>query len=127
MKKYGIRIVVLVILLSMTGIPTGHADLIDKEYTWSDKLGRGALNVISSPVEVARTINVTSKTEGAGYGWTMGLVQGLGRMLIRFGSGAVEIVTCPFDFPKEDKTPLIEPEYVWQKWDGDYAKDSPLT
>lgn len=87
---------------------------------WNDKLGRGVLNIIGSPVELARTIHIQSRVKGAGYGWTMGLVEGIGRMFWRFGAGAIETVTFPFDFPKDDKTPLLMPEYPWDKWDVEY-------
>ena len=87
---------------------------------WSDKLGRGVLNMVGSPVELARTIHIQSNAKGPAYGWTMGLVEGIGRTLIRFGAGAIETVTSPFNFPKEDKSPLLSPDYPWQKWDAQY-------
>ncbi len=88
-------------------------------YEWDDKLGRGVLNVVSSPVEVARTIHVDSEVHGKGYGWTAGLVKGLGRTFVRLGAGVVDLVTFPFDFPDDNKAPLIEPEYAWQNWSSD--------
>ncbi len=97
---------------------TAHADGLG--YDWDDKLGRGVLNMVSSPVELARTVNIQSRAKGPGYGWTMGIVEGLGRTLLRFGAGAIETVTFPFDFPKEDKSPLLSPDYPWQKWDVEY-------
>ena len=98
---------------------TGHADELTGS-TWSDKLGRGVLNMVGSPVELARTIHIQSNAKGPAYGWTMGIVEGLGRTLVRFGAGAIETVTFPFDFPKEDKSPLLPPDYPWQKWDVQY-------
>ena len=86
----------------------------------SDKLGRGVLNMVGSPVELARTIHIQSNAKGPGYGWTMGIVEGLGRTLVRFGAGAIETLTFPFDFPKDDKSPLLTPDYPWQKWDVQY-------
>lgn len=93
---------------------------VNTDYQWGDKLGRGILNMVGSPVELARTIHIQSRVKGPGYGWTMGAVEGLGRAVVRLGAGAIETVTCPFDFPKEDKSPLLEPEYPWQKWDDEY-------
>lgn len=86
----------------------------------SEKLGRGLLNIVGSPVELARTINIQSRVKGPGYGWTMGIVEGIGRTFLRFGSGVIETVTFPFDFPKDDKEPLLSPDYPWQKWDVEY-------
>ena len=96
-----------------------HADAISTN-DWSDKLGRGVLNMVGAPVELARTIHIQSNVKGPAYGWTMGIVEGLGRTFVRFGAGAIETVTFPFDFPKEGKAPLLQPDYPWQKWDVEY-------
>ncbi|HTL48395.1 MAG TPA: exosortase system-associated protein, TIGR04073 family [Verrucomicrobiae bacterium] len=109
------RMTALMLLLSAT---PAFADLTVGEYKWSDKLNRGLLNIISSPVEIARTVNVTSNKEGKAYGWTVGLLGGFGRTILRLGAGIIDTVTCPFDFPKDDKGPLIKPEYAWQEWAG---------
>ena len=129
MRNYRIRILTLVILLSFFSlgkVPLGYAEetlALGHDYAWSDKLSRGVLNVISSPVEIARTIDVERKDKGNGYGWTVGLIKGFGRTFLRLGLGAVEVLTFPFNFPDEHKAPLMSPEFVWQKWDRDY-KDS---
>lgn len=111
----------LFIMVMLTGIlsasTTARADDLLDDNKWDDKLGRGVLNIVSSPVELARNIYVRSHEKGAGYGWTMGLVEGIGRMFLRLGAGAIETVTFPFDFPTEDKSPLLEPEFAWQTWD----------
>lgn len=99
--------------------PASAAEL--GEYKWSDKLSRGALNIVSSPVEIARTIHVSSESKGYGYGWTVGLVRGVGKTFVRFGAGVIDLVTFPFDFPDENKAPLVKPEYAWQNWGGDLA------
>ena len=84
-------------------------------YHWGDKLKRGALNMISSPVEIARDIHVTTDEKNLLAGWTVGLVKGAGDFIVRLGAGVIDVVTFPFNFPDEHKAPLIEPEYVWQK------------
>jgi len=86
-----------------------------EDYTWPDKLKRGALNMVSSPVEIARQIQMTSEEDSLLEGWTLGLIKGLGIGALRFGAGLIDVVTFPFDFPDEDKAPLIQPEYVWEK------------
>lgn len=86
-------------------------------YSGTDKLGRGILNAVTCPVEIPRAIALTSESNGPAYGWTVGLIEGVGRTLIRFGMGLVEVVTFPFDFPKGDKGPLIRPEFAWQEWE----------
>lgn len=86
-----------------------------KSYSWGDKLIRGALNIVSSPVEVARQIQITSEKDSLLEGWTLGLIKGIGSGVIRMGAGVIDLFTFPFNFPDDDKAPLIEPEYVWQK------------
>ncbi|GEM_PF-1609117 len=86
-----------------------------KKYDWQTKLKRGAINIVTSPVEVARQIQMTSNEKNLLNGWTVGLVQGLGQAVVRLGSGLIDVLTCPFDFPDPHKGPLMEPEFVWQK------------
>lgn len=90
----------------------------ETSYEWNDKLSRGVLNIIGSPVELARTIHIQSTVKGPAYGWTMGVVEGIGRALVRFGAGAIDTLTCPFDFPNDDKSPLLLPVYPWDEWDA---------
>lgn len=86
-----------------------------KPYEWHDKLKRGALNIITSPVEVARNIQLTSQEESLLSGWTIGLVKGTGEGVVRLGAGTIDLLTFPFNFPNAKKAPLTQPEYVWQK------------
>ena len=97
-------------------------DISDEGYTWSDKLGRGVANVFTSPLEIVRGIDLSSKSQGAVKGWTIGIVKGLAGFILRLGSRVIEFVTFPFDFPDEDKAPIIEPEYVWNDWEGEYME-----
>lgn len=90
-------------------------------YKWSDKLKRGAWNIVSSPVEIARSIYLGTREQNLAYGWTVGLIRGVGQGVVRFGAGVVDVVTFPFDFPVDGKAPLIQPEYVWEKPGVDYA------
>ena len=108
-----------VIFLFLLG-STIHADLLEKftgppRYTWGDKLKRGAVNIVSSPVEIARQIQITSSEQSLLAGWTIGLISGIGQGLLRCGAGAIDLVTFPFNFPNSRKGPLVKPEYVWQK------------
>lgn len=93
----------------------------DKTYSWQDKLKRGALNIITSPIEIARDIHVTTEEKNLLAGWTIGLVKGVGDGIVRLGAGVLDLLTFPFNFPDNQKAPLIEPEYVWQKPGLDYA------
>ena len=105
----------LLLFLIFTGALAANDSLAPATYRWNDKLKRGALNIVSSPVEIARDIQITSNEENLLKGWTIGLLKGVGEGLLRFGAGVIDVVTCPFDFPDANKGPLIQPEYVWEK------------
>lgn len=92
-----------------------------KTHTWQDKLKRGALNIVSSPVEIGRQIHITTNEKDLLHGWTVGLAKGLGEGCMRLGAGAVDFLTFPFNFPDKEKKPLLEPEYVWEKSGPKYA------
>ena len=93
----------------------GTQPVSSETYSWKDKIKRGGLNIVSSPVEIARQIQITSDEKNMAQGWTVGLAKGLGQGLLRLGAGIVDVLTCPFNFPDEHKAPMIQPEYVWQK------------
>lgn len=118
MNKRTLGLVVLILILLEGGLPPAWGeDQADhsKAYAWSDKLKRGAINIVTSPVEVARDIHNTTQEKNLLLGWTIGLVTGLGNGLVRFGAGAIDLLTFPFNFPESHKAPLIEPEFVWEK------------
>ena len=101
--------------LALQSLGFGSPETKEKEYDWKGKLKRGAINIVTSPVEIAREIQITTEEKNLLNGWTLGLVKGLGQGLIRFGAGVLDVLTCPFNFPDSQKGPLIEPEFVWQK------------
>jgi len=43
-------------------------------------------------------------------------IPAFGGAILRLGAGVVELITFPFDFPTAGKTPLVEPEYVWESY-----------
>lgn len=93
------------------------ADGGQAEYQWTDKLTRGATNIVTSPLEIPRTISNKSAEEGVAVGWTGGLVGGVINGVVRLGAGLVEVVTSPFNWPNENKEAFLEPEYAWQGWE----------
>lgn len=86
-----------------------------KIYTWDEKLYRGAMNVVSSPIEIAYGVHTTTEEKNLFVGWTVGLLKGFGNGFLRFAVGVVDVFTCPFNFPEGNKAPLIDPEFVWLK------------
>lgn len=101
--------------LILTNTSSAWAGKVESQYDWSDKLQRGALNIVSSPVEIPVSIHNTTVEKNLLIGWTIGLLSGFGNGLLRFGAGVIDLLTFPFNFPEEDKGPLIDPEYVWEK------------
>ena len=105
----------ILMLVTIMGSSSVWAAAGVKTCSWMDKLKRGAINIISSPVEVAVSIHNTTEKKNLLVGWTIGLAAGVGNGLVRFGAGVIDLVTFPFDFPDGRKAPLLDPEYVWEK------------
>ena len=113
-RKISVLVLASLFLFSLTA-PAETAPAQARTYSWQDKLKRGAINIVSSPVEVARDIHVTTEEKNLLVGWTVGLVKGLGEGVVRLGAGVIDLLTFPFNFPESHKGPLLDPEYVWQK------------
>lgn len=113
MRKSPIWTGVICVGLMLAIPPSGWT--VEASYGWQDKLKRGAINMVTSPVEVARDIHVTTTEKNLLVGWTVGLVKGLGEGFVRFAAGVIDLFTFPFNFPESRKGPLLDPEYVWQK------------
>jgi putative exosortase-associated protein (TIGR04073 family) len=108
------KTVLFALIFCLTTISSSYAEEV-KNYHWDDKLIRGLLNIVSSPVEIGRSIHLQTEESSLLEGWTLGLVKGLGTGLLRLGAGAVDLLTFPFNFPDDEKGPLVEPEFVWDK------------
>jgi putative exosortase-associated protein (TIGR04073 family) len=63
--------------------------------TFYDKFGSGLANVIMSPAEIFDSTYGLTMSDGPTVGWTKGLVQGGGRMLMDVMVGTFEILTSP--------------------------------
>lgn len=114
MKK-GLVLSMIVAFVVIADAPPAGAVTETKTYSWSDKLKRGAINIVTSPVEIARDIHNTTEEKNLLVGWTIGLVKGFGEGFVRFGAGVIDLFTFPFNFPEGRKAPLIDPEFVWEK------------
>ena len=82
----------------------------------SRKLGRGAANVVSAPLELIRKPFLVGQKDGGLAGMTVGVAQGLGAAVIREGAGLVEVVTFWTSFPN-DFQPLVMPEFIYANGD----------
>lgn len=74
----------------------------------ASKLGRGIVNVVSSPGEYVVQTAKLMETHDPLTAYCGGIFQGTVRMLERIGGGVYEIATFPIPFPKKYK-PLMDP------------------
>ena len=99
MRFFCLTLVILVALSS-----PAYADVSDYVYGISAKLGRGVLNVISSPLEIPCSIRDAVSDEGGGdalYGFFRGLALMTRRILV----GVTEVGT--FVIPMEATLPKV--------------------
>ena len=81
------------------------------------KLKRGAINVVTAPLEIPKEIKQHWDEGGTDpikktFYLFGGLVKGLTYTVGRVGSGLWDIVTLNLDIPGNNE-PLMKPDYVW--------------
>ncbi len=87
------------------------------EYRWFDKLMRGGINIITSPVEIVKAIDLRSRKYGMFKGSCLGTYYGVANIAVRAWYGAVEVATCPFRYPDSFMDPVYEPIRAWDEWE----------
>jgi putative exosortase-associated protein (TIGR04073 family) len=105
--------------LGVEAEPEIFEDTSLETFAWNEKLSRGVVNVVTSPLEIPRNIDKVGSDKGPAYGWTVGLVQGAATTILRAGAGLVDTLTFPFNWPNGRKAPLMSPEYAWEEWEID--------
>jgi putative exosortase-associated protein (TIGR04073 family) len=80
--------------------------------TAARKFGRGLAAMTTGFLEVPGNVVSVSDQRGAGWGISLGFVQGLGKLVVRELVGVYEFVTAPFPVPA-GFAPIIEPEFPW--------------
>lgn len=101
------------ILLLVVLLP-GAASAV--EYTAARKFGRGLAALTTGFLEIPGNVVKTSRERGYGWGFTLGLVTGIGKIIPRVVVGAYELVSAPFPLPEGYK-PIIPPEFPWDYFD----------
>ncbi len=98
-------LVPLLILGLVAGVcVAAHADEIEGERVKPVSTGplaraiRGAWNMIISPIEIPATVRRVSAERDPFFGIWAGALEGFGNGIVRFGAGAVELVTAPLPF-----------------------------
>ncbi len=70
------------------------------------QLGRGASNIVFSPLEIFDSVYNVQKEEGETAAVTYGFLQGVSRTFARIGVGCFEVATFPMG-----RNPMIGPEF----------------
>ncbi len=112
MKKTGLILLSLVLVVAiLTTASTSYAqNAFEKSMR---KLGRGIVNTTTGWMEIPKQIYTESTDKNIAVGLTYGTAKGVGMGLVRTGAGVIDTVTFPF--PINDYSPLLEPEFVFEK------------
>ncbi len=97
---------------------TSPALAVDRnvEHTAARKVGRGLAAMTTGFLEVPGNIVKISRERGPVWGFTLGFVIGLGKIVPRTLVGVYEFLTAPFPAPP-DFEPMLEPEFPWGYFD----------
>ena len=124
--KVTITIMALAVMaFSGTAQAQTQADIYRDETTFSKmltKLGRGLVNVVTSPVEIPRNIAIEWERTDPVSGVFLGTIKGIGWAFARAATGAYEAVTFPIPIP-EDYEPMMDPPYIITDVWGDSIPD----
>jgi putative exosortase-associated protein (TIGR04073 family) len=105
--RRAILVATAVVLCTLLFVPAA-----DAQYTAASKAGRGLAAMTCGFLEIPGNIVKVSEEQGQVYGFTLGFVEGLGRLVVRELVGVYEFVSSPFEVP-EGYRPILEPEYPW--------------
>jgi putative exosortase-associated protein (TIGR04073 family) len=85
--------------------------------TAARKAGRGLAGMTTCFLEIPGNMVKTTRERGAGWGVSLGFVQGLGMIPVRVLVSVYELLSSPFDVPK-GYAPIIRPEFPWGYFDA---------
>ena len=97
--------------------PCGNAQAVEKEIFNNDawkKLGRGACNMLTFPLELPSQVSKTNISDGPTAALTWGLLKGVGMTALRALVGVYETVTFPMPCPEGYKPILTDPEFFFE-------------
>ena len=103
MKKL-IALICIISILSVGGVSYAGTPL--------EKLGRGAANIATSPLEVYFTVVDENKDNGPAAALTWGALKGLYRAVARAVVGVYEVATFPLPHPENYDPIIVDPEYL---------------
>ena len=76
------------------------------------KLGRGLANIITSPIEIPKSVQESFYEDGPVAAGTYGVLDGVYKFVARTLVGVYEVVSFPFPLPA-DYAPIVEPEFLF--------------
>jgi putative exosortase-associated protein (TIGR04073 family) len=97
----------VLITVLLTGIAASNAYCDDA----LKKLGRGAANCVTFPVEIIEQVKRVNNSDGATAAFTYGIMKGVGMMVVRALVGVYEVATFPIPLPKNYEPILKDPEF----------------
>lgn len=115
---------VLVLIFSVSAIPSGFSAEIAPEGTMRRKMQRGFLNIALSPMEISHEVVNTQKYDTALPTWIAGLIKGSAKAFGRVFVGAYEIVTLPIPAPR-NYAPVLQPEFPWDLLNNKVRPETP--
>jgi putative exosortase-associated protein (TIGR04073 family) len=80
------------------------------------KLGRGASNCATFPLEIFNQISKTNNSDGPMAALSYGLAKGVIMTGYRAVVGVYEVLTFPIPFPQYYKPILVDPEFMLEDW-----------
>lgn len=107
MPRYRVVLTICIVLTLAVPAPVSAAG-----YDAPRKFGRGLAAMTCGFLELPGNIVKTTRAKGIGYGLTLGVAEGLGRIVARELVGVYEFLTAPFPAPAGYK-PVLSPEYPW--------------
>jgi putative exosortase-associated protein (TIGR04073 family) len=78
-----------------------------------DKALRGLANIVTGVMVLPGEIRQNWNEGGPGMGLTVGVAQGLGMIVVRELVGVFELLSSPWEWPRENFEPILEPTYPW--------------
>ena len=76
------------------------------------KLGRGLANIVTAPAELVRVPSLVGQRDGYLAGSTVGLLQGIWKMVGREAAGLADTLLFYSRYP-DNYAPIVKPEFVW--------------
>ena len=111
---------VLFVCLIAFAMVSSAATSFAAENNAGTKAYRGLVNVLTGWMEVPVGIDTAAKEDNWLAGVSVGVCKGAVAAFGRTFAGALELVTFPFPSiigNPTDYEPIVEPEYVWEKWE----------